>query len=68
VRLEWNTEPSRGDLDQVNELLAIIAAHAVLIGYGTARLTIVIDYFLYTDVHLCCWVGCSNSSSAALRV
>jgi hypothetical protein len=27
VRLEWNTELSRGDLDQVNELLAIIAAH-----------------------------------------
>jgi hypothetical protein len=27
VRPEWNTEPSRGDLDQVDELLAIIAAH-----------------------------------------
>jgi hypothetical protein len=27
IRPEWNTELSRGDLDQVNELLAIIAAH-----------------------------------------
>jgi hypothetical protein len=27
VRLEWYTELSRGDLDQVDELLAIIAAH-----------------------------------------
>jgi hypothetical protein len=27
VRPEWNTEPSRADLDQVDELLAIIAAH-----------------------------------------
>jgi hypothetical protein len=27
VRLEWNTEPSRADLDQVDELVAIIAAH-----------------------------------------
>jgi hypothetical protein len=27
VRLEWNTESSKADLDQVNELLAIIAAH-----------------------------------------
>jgi hypothetical protein len=27
VRLEWNTELSRGDMDQVDELLAIIAAH-----------------------------------------
>jgi hypothetical protein len=27
VRPEWNTELPRGDLDQVNELLAIIATH-----------------------------------------
>jgi hypothetical protein len=27
VRPEWNTELSRGDMDQVDELLAIIAAH-----------------------------------------
>jgi hypothetical protein len=27
IRPEWNTELSRGDLDQVDELLAIIAAH-----------------------------------------
>jgi hypothetical protein len=27
VRLEWNTELSKGDMDQVDELLAIIAAH-----------------------------------------
>jgi hypothetical protein len=27
MRPEWNTEPSRGDLDQVDELVAIIAAH-----------------------------------------
>jgi hypothetical protein len=27
VRSEWNTELSRGDMDQVDELLAIIAAH-----------------------------------------
>jgi hypothetical protein len=27
MRLEWNTELSRRDLDQVDELLAIIAAH-----------------------------------------
>jgi hypothetical protein len=28
---------------------------------------IVIDYFLYTDAHLR-WIGCSNSSSAALCI
>jgi hypothetical protein len=27
LRLEWNTEPSKGGMDQVNELLALIAAH-----------------------------------------
>jgi hypothetical protein len=27
VRSEWNTELSRGDMDQVDELLTIIAAH-----------------------------------------
>jgi hypothetical protein len=27
MRLQWNTELSKGDMDQVNELLAIIAAH-----------------------------------------
>jgi hypothetical protein len=27
VRPEWNTELSKADLDQVDELLAIIAAH-----------------------------------------
>jgi hypothetical protein len=27
VRPEWNTELSKGDMDQVDELLAIIAAH-----------------------------------------
>jgi hypothetical protein len=27
MRPEWNTELSRGDMDQVNELIAIIAAH-----------------------------------------
>jgi hypothetical protein len=27
MRPEWNTKLSRGDMDQVNELLAIVAAH-----------------------------------------
>jgi hypothetical protein len=27
VRPEWNTKPSKGDMDQVDELLALIAAH-----------------------------------------
>jgi hypothetical protein len=27
LRPEWNTELSKGDMDQVDELLALIAAH-----------------------------------------
>jgi hypothetical protein len=36
VRLEWNTEPSRENLDQVNELLAIIAAHKEILVTGVS--------------------------------
>jgi hypothetical protein len=36
VRLEWNTELSKGDMDQVDELLAIIAAHKEIGVTGTS--------------------------------
>jgi hypothetical protein len=42
VRPEWNTEPSRGDLDQVDELLAIIAAHKEI---GVTGASVMFSFF-----------------------
>jgi hypothetical protein len=42
VRLEWNTELSRGDMDQVDELLAIIAAHKEI---GVTGASVMFSFF-----------------------
>jgi hypothetical protein len=42
VRLEWNTEFPRGDLDQVDELLAIIAAHKEI---GVTGASVMFSFF-----------------------
>jgi hypothetical protein len=42
VRPEWNAELSRGDLDQVDELLAIIAAHKEI---GVTRASVMFSFF-----------------------
>jgi hypothetical protein len=42
IRPEWNTELSRGDLDQVDELLAIIAAHKEI---GVTRAYVMFSFF-----------------------
>jgi hypothetical protein len=42
VRPEWNTELSRGDLDQINELLAIIAAHKEI---GVTGASVMFSFF-----------------------
>jgi hypothetical protein len=42
VRLEWNTELSRGVMDQVDELLAIIAAHKEI---GVTGASVMFSFF-----------------------
>jgi hypothetical protein len=42
VRPEWNAELSRGDLDQVDELLAIIAAHKEI---GVTKASVMFSFF-----------------------
>jgi hypothetical protein len=42
VRPEWNTELSRGDLDQVDELLAIIVAHKEI---GVTGASVMFSFF-----------------------
>jgi hypothetical protein len=42
VRLEWNTELSRGDMDQVDELLAIIAAYKEI---GVTGMSVMFSFF-----------------------
>jgi hypothetical protein len=42
IRPEWNTELSRGDLDQVDELLAIIAAHKEI---GVTGVSVMFSFF-----------------------
>jgi hypothetical protein len=42
VRPEWNTELFRGDMDQVDELLAIIAAHKEI---GVTGASIMFSFF-----------------------
>jgi hypothetical protein len=42
VRPEWNTELSRGDMDQVDELLAIIAAHKEI---GVIGASVIFSFF-----------------------
>jgi hypothetical protein len=42
VRLEWSTELSRSDLDQVDELLAIIAAHKKI---GVTGASVMFSFF-----------------------
>jgi hypothetical protein len=42
VRPEWNTELSRGDKDQVDELLAIIAAHKEI---GVTSASVMFSFF-----------------------
>jgi hypothetical protein len=42
MRPEWNTELSRGDMDQVNELLAIIAAHKEI---GVTGASVMFSFF-----------------------
>jgi hypothetical protein len=42
VRPEWNTELSRGDMDQVDELLAIIAAHKEI---GVTGASVMFSFF-----------------------
>jgi hypothetical protein len=42
VRPEWNTELSKGDMDQVDELLAIIAAHKEI---GVTNASIMFSFF-----------------------
>jgi hypothetical protein len=42
VRPEWNTELSKGDLDQVDELLAIIAAHKEI---GVTGVSVMFSFF-----------------------
>jgi hypothetical protein len=42
VRPEWNTELSRGDMDQVNQLLAIITAHKEI---GATGASVMFSFF-----------------------
>jgi hypothetical protein len=42
VRPEWNTELPKGDLDQVDELLAIIAAHKEI---GVTGASVMFSFF-----------------------
>jgi hypothetical protein len=42
LRPEWNTEPSKGDMDQVNELLALIAAHKEM---GVTGTSVMLSFF-----------------------
>jgi hypothetical protein len=42
VRPEWNTELSTGDLDQVDELLAIIVAHKEI---GVTGVSVMFSFF-----------------------
>jgi hypothetical protein len=42
LRLEWNTELSKGDIDQVDELLAIIAAHKEI---GVTGASVMFSFF-----------------------
>jgi hypothetical protein len=42
VRLEWNTELSRGDMDHVDKLLAIIAAHKEI---GVTGASVMFSFF-----------------------
>jgi hypothetical protein len=42
VRLEWNTELSKRDMDQVDELLAIIAAHKEI---GVTGASVMFSFF-----------------------
>jgi hypothetical protein len=42
MRPEWNTELSKGDMDQVDELLAIIAAHKEI---GVAGVSVMFSFF-----------------------
>jgi hypothetical protein len=42
VRPEWNIEPPRGDMDQVNELLHTIAPHKEM---GTTGAPIIFSFF-----------------------
>jgi hypothetical protein len=42
VRPEWNTKLSRGDMDQVDELLAIIAAHKEI---GVTGASVMFSFF-----------------------
>jgi hypothetical protein len=42
IRPEWNTELSRGDLDQVDELLSIIAAHKEI---GVTGASVMFSFF-----------------------
>jgi hypothetical protein len=42
VRLEWNLELSRGDMDQVEELLDIIEAHKMM---GVTGASVMLSFF-----------------------
>jgi hypothetical protein len=42
MRPEWNTELSKGDMDQVDELLAIIAAHREI---GVTGASVMFSFF-----------------------
>jgi hypothetical protein len=42
LRPEWNTELSKGDMDQVDELLALIAAHKEM---GVTGVSIMLSFF-----------------------
>jgi hypothetical protein len=42
MRPEWNTELSRGDIDQADELLAIIAAHKEI---GVTGASVMFSFF-----------------------
>jgi hypothetical protein len=42
MRPKWNTELSKGDMDQVNELLAIIAAHKEI---GVTGASVMFSFF-----------------------
>jgi hypothetical protein len=42
LRPKWNTEPSKGDMDQVDELLALIAAHKEM---GVTGASVMLSFF-----------------------
>jgi hypothetical protein len=42
LRPEWNTELAKGDMDQVNELLALIAAHKKI---GVTGASVMFSFF-----------------------